>query len=261
MTTSTTTTIPRRGSAPRTPAIGRDEAMALAAAEYERGAELLQGLEPGQWSAPTVNTGWDVRATAGHVLGMMEMMSSVPQMVGQTLAAQRAARRRKAPTSLDELTALQVRRNAGLGTGELVAKWRAVASKAVRGRRRLPALLRRRAMPELQLIGGQLEPWTFGYLADVILTRDPFMHRLDICAATGLPPHVTAEHDGRIVDDIVHEWADRHGRPYRLELAGPAGGTWGTGEGEPIRLDALDFCRVLSGRGTATGLLTTAVAF
>ncbi|GAB3826320.1 hypothetical protein GCM10027610_007720 [Dactylosporangium cerinum] len=41
-------------------------------------------------------------------------------------------------------------------------------------------------MPEAQLVGGQLERWTFAYLMDVILTRDPFMHRLDICAATGL---------------------------------------------------------------------------
>ena len=95
---------------------------------------------------------------------------------------------------------------------------------------------------------------------DVILTRDPFMHRLDICAATGLDPRATAEHDGRLVDDIVQEWAQRHGQPYTLKLTGPAGGVWG-GHGEKIQLDALEFCRRLSGRGDTAGLLATAVPF
>ena len=58
----------------------------------------------------------------------------------------------------------------------------------------------------------------------------------------------------------MREWAGRHGQPYTLELTGPAGGAWGTG-GERITLDALDFCRVVSGRGEATGLLATAVPF
>jgi uncharacterized protein (TIGR03083 family) len=222
---------------------------------------LLQRLEPGQWSAPTVNTGWDVRATAGHVVGMIEMMSSIPQLVRQQVSALRTARRAGAPVSIDALTALQVRRNAGLSHAELVAKWRALAPKAVRGRRRTSAFVRGRAMPEAQLVGDQLEKWTFGYLIDVILTRDPFMHRLDIHQAIGLPIRVAADHEGRIVADVVREWAQRHGRPYRLELTGPAGGTWGSGDAEPITMDALDFCRVLSGRGVGTGLLTTAVPF
>ena len=106
-----------------------------------------------------------------------------------------------------------------------------------------------------------------GYLTDVILTRDPWMHRLDLARATGQDPVHTADHDGVIVADVVAEWARRHGRPYRLELTGPAGGSWsfGTG-GEEIVMDAADFCRVLSGRpgpdgGQPWGLLTTQVPF
>jgi hypothetical protein len=99
----------------------------------------------------------------------------------------------------------QVRRNGGLSPAELVQRWRELTPKAVRGRRRLPSLLHSRTMPEAQLVGGRLERWTFGYLVDVILTRDPFMHRLDICAATGLDPNLTPGHDGRLVDDIVRE--------------------------------------------------------
>jgi uncharacterized protein (TIGR03083 family) len=235
--------------------------MHLAATEFARGAELLDRLEPRHWSAPTVNTGWDVRATAGHMVGMIEMMSSLSKLIRQQVAAQRAARRSGAQVSIDELTALQVRLNAMLTPTGLIAKWRALAPKAVRGRRRMSAVLGNRAMPESQLVGGQLEAWTFGYLLDVILTRDPFMHRLDIHEATGIPPHVTPEHEGRIVENVVREWAERHGKPYSLELTGPAGGVWGSDDGERIQLDALDFCRILSGRGPATGLLTTAVPF
>jgi uncharacterized protein (TIGR03083 family) len=234
--------------------------MSLAAAEYARCAELLSRLEPQQWSVSTVNTGWDVRDTAGHMLGMMQMMSSLPRLFGQMSTSMREARKAKAPVSIDFLTALQVRRNASLSTAELIQRWRDLAPKAVRGRRRLPGLIHRQTMPEAQLVGGRLERWTLGYLVDIILTRDPFMHRLDICAATGLDPQVSPDHEGRLVDDIVHEWAQRHGQPYTLELTGPAGGSWGSG-GERITMDALDFCRVVSGRGEAGGLLATAVPF
>jgi hypothetical protein len=173
----------------------------------------------------------------------------------------RDARRDRLPVSIDALTALQVRQNAALTAARLMAKWRALAPRAARGRGRLGRFLRDRPLPEAQLVDGEFERWTVGYLVDVIQTRDPFMHRLDICAATGLPATVTREHEGRIVDDIVLEWAGRHGEPYTLELTGPAGGAWGTGGGERITLDALDFCRAVSGRGERRGLLATSVPF
>jgi uncharacterized protein (TIGR03083 family) len=256
----TAAVLPRSEAPPRRPGIERGLAMRLAATEYARCAELMDRLEPEQWSAPTINAGWDVRATAGHMLGMVQMTSSLPRLLGQMSTSMREARKAKAPVSIDFLTALQVAGNARLTTAELIQRWRELAPKAVRGRRRLSRLLGGRTVPEAQLVGGHLERWTFGYLVDVILTRDPFMHRLDICAATGLDPQATAEHDGRLVDDIVHEWAQRHGQPCTLELSGPAGGVWGSG-GERITLDALEFCRRVSGRGEAAGLLATAVAF
>jgi hypothetical protein len=80
--------------------------------------------------------------------------------------------------------------------------------------------------------------------------------------ATGAQHVLTADHDGVIVDDIVSEWAARHGQPYRLRLAGPAGGEWSRGSGGPqIEMDAADFCRALSGRAPADGLLATQVPF
>jgi uncharacterized protein (TIGR03083 family) len=253
--------LPPSESQPRRSSLDHQAAMELAATEYARGGELLQRLEADHWSAPTVNAGWDVRATAGHMVGMIEMMSSLPKLIRQQVAAQRAARRTGAPVSIDELTALQVRQNASFTSTQLIAKWQAMAPRAVRGRRRMPTVVRNRTLPEAQLVDGRLERWTFGYLVDVILTRDPFMHRLDIHQAIGLSAHVTPEHDGQIVDDVVREWAQRHGKPYTLELTGPAGGHWSAGHGEQIKLDALDFCRILSGRGEATGLLATPVPF
>jgi hypothetical protein len=43
----------RSKSGPRPSSFDHQHAMGLAAAEYARGAELLQHLEPGQWSAPS----------------------------------------------------------------------------------------------------------------------------------------------------------------------------------------------------------------
>lgn len=118
-------------------------------------------------------------------------------------------------------------------------------------------------MPELQPVGdGSHEPWTFGYLLDVIMTRDPWMHRSDIALATGGGMYLTADHDGVLIADVVHEWADRHGQPYSLTLTGPAGGQWSVGAGaSQLQMDALDFCRAVSGRGAGDGLLATRVPF
>jgi uncharacterized protein (TIGR03083 family) len=245
---------------PWRPSIDHEPAMRLAATEYRRCTDLLAGLTPGQWAAPTVNIGWTVRHTAGHMLGMVQMVSSLPRLIGQMSTSMRRARQAKAIVSIDHLTALQVERNAALSTEELVREWRELAPKAVRFRSRAPRLVRDRVMPEPQLIGGRLERWTFGFLIDVILTRDPFMHRLDICAATGADPQPVAEHDGVLVADVVREWTLRHGTGCELRLTGPAGGRWNSG-GELITLDALDFCRVVSGRGEGAGLLATAVPF
>ena len=78
---------------------------------------------------------------------------------------------------------------------------------------------------------------------------------------------LTPEHDGAFVADVVAEWAARHQQPCTITLTGPAGGAWtfnGTGTGRDpatLELDAVEFCRILAGRGSGTGLLTTRVPF
>ena len=98
------------------------------------------------------------------------------------------------------------------------------------------------------------------YLLDVGFTRDLWAHRIDLHQAIGRPMHLTADHDGRLVADIVAEWAEIHRQPFELVLEGPAGGKFTQGvDGERVEIDALDFIRTLSGRLTATGVLNNAL--
>jgi hypothetical protein len=109
------------------------------------------------------------------------------------------------------------------------------------------------------------ETWKLGYLIDTIYLRDLWMHRVDSAHALGQPLELSAAHDGRIVADVVAEWARRHGRPFVLELAGPVGATFvsdpDVAGAEQVSLDAVEFCRTLAGRVPATGLLATVVPF
>jgi uncharacterized protein (TIGR03083 family) len=249
-----TDTTPR--SAARRPALDRDAARRLATTEYDRFRLLLSDLDPPDWARPTDCPEWDVRAIAGHVLGMAEMVASVRQFVAQNVGASRAG------GGIDALTGLQVRGRARLTPPEVYERFAAVAPRAVRGRRRLSRLIGRFTLPEDQVVGDRTERWTFGFLFDVVLTRDTWMHRVDIARATGRELALTPDHDGVLVADVVAEWGQRHGRPHRLRLTGPAGGTWAVGDGGPeLELDAVEFCRVLSGRGNGTGLLAEQVPF
>jgi len=249
-----TDTTPR--SAARRPALDRDAARRLATTEYDRFRLLLSDLDPPDWARPTDCPEWDVRAIAGHVLGMAEMVASVRQFVAQNAGASRAG------GGIDALTGLQVRGRARLTPPEVYDRFAAVAPRAARGRRRLSRVIGRFTLPEDQVVGDRTERWTFGFLFDVVLTRDTWMHRVDIARATGRGLALTPDHDGVLVADVVAEWGQRHGRPHRLRLTGPAGGTWAVGDGGPeLELDAVEFCRVLSGRGNGTGLLAEQVPF
>lgn len=239
----------------------REQAMTLARQEYERFTELLASLSGEEWSRPTACPAWNVRDMAGHSLGMAQMSASVPEMIRQQVSATRAAKKSGKPL-IDELTDLQMRKNAGLTTTELVREFGKVGPRAVAGRRRTPGFIRSRQMTDTGPDGSSPEVWEMGFLTDTILTRDPWMHRSDIAEAIGRPMRVTPDHDGVLVADVVAEWATRHGQPFELTLTGPAGGIWSAGQGgESIEMDAVEFCRVLSGRGTGDGLLKQFVPF
>jgi uncharacterized protein (TIGR03083 family) len=241
---------------PRPPALDRETAYHLAATEYDRLLALLRDLALEDWSRSTDCPSWDVRAMAAHVLGMAEMASSVRETARQNRLAG------KAGGGIDALTGLQVREHAHLDGAAIVAGLEAAAPRALRGRRRLSRVAGRVKLPEEQVVGAEREEWRIGFLLDVVLTRDVWMHRVDISRATGRTVLLTPDHDGVLVGDVVAEWGQRHGRPYRLHLTGPAGGEWSSGSGgEQIEMDAVEFCRLLSGRGAGAGLLGQQVPF
>lgn len=172
-----TTALPASAS-PRTSQLERPTAMRLAAGEYDRFLQVLRGLTDAGWVQPTDCPGWDVRALATHVLGMAEMAASVREGLSQM----RAARRRDG-VFIDALTGLQVASRCDLSPAQVLSRFARAAPRAARGRRRTPGLVRRMTIPFPQQAGDSEEQWTVGYLIDVILTRDTWMHRIDISRA------------------------------------------------------------------------------
>jgi uncharacterized protein (TIGR03083 family) len=238
------------------------EAMRLQAHELERTVQLLRSLDDAAWGARTDCPAWDVRAMYLHVLGACEAGASMRENLHQLRRA-RADRKHHGGSLEAALSAVQVRERADVGPAQLVEALAAVAPTTVRGRRRTPALVRRQA--RLRADGPVYETWRLGYLIDVVYLWDLWMHRVDAARAVGRPLELSADHDGRIVADVVADWARRHGQPFVLELTGAAGGTYAQRPGEPAAerraLDAVEFCRTLAGRASGTGLLTTIVPF
>lgn len=240
------------------PAIDHREAMALAATEYERFGDLLRALRPADWRAPTDCPAWDVRAMVAHVVGAMAGNASMRENVRQL----RLARKGDGPL-VDELSARQVAERRDASPEDLLAEYERLVTPAVKGRTRVPRPVRSLVKMPVEMPYGT-ETWALGYLVDTIFNRDVWMHRVDIARATGQDLVLTAGHDGRLVADVVAEWARRHGQAFTLVLDGPAGGTFtgtGTGEGDALHLDAVEFARIVSWRAEGAGLLATPVAF
>lgn len=233
--------------------ITRPEARLLAEEEFRRFAALAASLTPEEWAMPTDCTRWDVRRIALHVLGSGEAQASVRQFLHQLRRGLPLNKRIGAHHWVDGLNELQIRERDHLTNSELVTQLAAIGPKAVKGRWRTPPPMRLLPLPFGPPIGW--EP--LKYLLDVGFTRDVWAHRIDIHAAIDRPMHVTADHDGRLVADLVAEWGDRHGQPFELVLEGPAGGKFTRGvDGERVEVDALDFIRTLAGRLPATGVLS-----
>jgi uncharacterized protein (TIGR03083 family) len=232
--------------------IQRPEAKVIAEEEFRRFAALTVSLTDDEWRLPTDCTAWDVRRLVLHVLGSGDAQASFPQFLHQLVRGVPLNRQIDSHHWVDGMNELQIRERAHLSNEEVVAQLAAVGPKAVAGRWRTPAPMRHLPIPFGPPVG-----WVgLWYLLDVGFTRDVWAHRIDVCAATGRDFAPTADHDGRLVADIVGEWAGIHGEPFELVLEGPAGGKFSQGtNGERVEVDAIEFVQILSGRRPGTGVL------
>jgi len=234
--------------------ISHGEGMALAEREYQRFSEMLAQLQLSDWSTQTVCTDWNVRQLVAHVLAFAESNASFRVF----LDGMRRGKKRAAEKGYDHFihgqNEVQVEEREDLTPAELVGRWSEIWPKALKGRKRFPPFLR----PIRVEFGPPIGKQPMGsYLIDVVFTRDTWMHRIDICRAVGLEPVLTPDHDGRLIADMVAEWARVHHLAFTLHLEGPAGGSFVSGSGgEELTMDAIEWIWALSGRGTGrTGLL------
>jgi uncharacterized protein (TIGR03083 family) len=233
--------------------IRRPEARELAEEEFRRFAGLMGSLSEEDWTRPTDCTAWDVRKLALHVLGSADAQASFPQFLHQLRRGLPLNRTIDSHHWVDGLNELQIRERSHLSNAAVVAQLRTVGPRAVKGRWSTPPPMRYLPLPFGPPIG-----WApLKYLLDLGFTRDVWIHRIDVCAATGRDVYLTADHDGRLVADIVAEWASIHREPFEVALEGPAGGTYNQGiDGERVDIDAIEFIRVLAGRRPGTGVLS-----
>ena len=236
--------------------IQRPEARTLAEEEFVRFAAATAALTEEEWTLPTDCTAWDVRKMVLHVLGSGDAQASFRQFLHQLRRGVPLNKEIDSHHWVDGMNELQIRERSHLTNDEIVAQLATVGPKAVKGRWGTPPPMRYLPIPFGPPVG-----WTpLKYLLDVGFTRDVWAHRIDLAAATGHDMGLTPEHDGRLVADIVAEWASIHGQPFELVLEGPAGGKYSQGVGgERVDIDAIEFIRVLSGRRPGTGVLSNAL--
>lgn len=231
------------------------DAATLCTTEYGRLSSLLRELSPDDWAKPTDCTRWTVRDLVGHLVGAAEN-TGLMSMMRLALAGIRVQRRERLGDIVDGMNEVQIEALAGVATDELLGRMNAAAPKQVAARLRPAWYARTMPLPTPHGVVSLRE------LNVRVLNRDLWIHRVDICRATGRAMVLTPDHDGRLVEDIVAQWAANHGRPYTLRLDGPAGGAYvqGTG-GDELQLDAVEFCRIVSLRAAGEGLLATPVLF
>lgn len=222
--------------------------MALTRDAYQRLADAFAALDPADWERPTPCEGWTVRDMGGHIVGAMRSAARFRELASQQREI-KARVKRTGENEVDVMTEVQIARTADLSPDRLVAEMQSLVESAVKGRRRMPGFLRRAAKIHVEM-GAIDETWTLDYLLGCILTRDAWLHRVDLADSVGGPIELD-ENDRAIVGDVAVEWAQRHGQDVDLGLTGPAGGRLVIGSGGPrIEVDAIEFCRVVSGRST-----------
>ncbi|QKG22518.1 maleylpyruvate isomerase family mycothiol-dependent enzyme [Actinomadura verrucosospora] len=194
-----------------------DKIRAEVAAERREQADMLAGLRPEQWDAPTLCEGWRVREVIAHTT--MPYRTSVPRMLldlvkaggGFNRMADRSARRDAAALSADQLLA-QLRDNAD-------------------------------------------HPWTPPGGGAVGALSHDVIHGLDITVGAGLDRRPPADRIALVLDgmrprNVAYFKADLDG--VKLEATDL---DWSHGTGTPVRGLAGDLLLVVCGRHLPEGRL------
>ena len=234
------------------PTLTHAEAVEMATVELERFLTLIESLAPVDWEQPTNCPLWNVRQVVAHVTGAAASYARWSQFKRQTSPFVQRQYRQIGFSFLDALNQIQVDDRNAVTPASLLAELREVGPRAIVTRKRLPAIVRAMRLP-LPMLG--VVP--LGYLTDLIYTRDMWMHRLDICRATGHEMVQTFRHDGRITALVVRDLARKlspklTGQTVVYELTGFSGGDFRLGENASprakITMDVHYFHLVASGR-------------
>jgi uncharacterized protein (TIGR03083 family) len=210
---------------------------------------LLGTLDEQDWRRPTDCVGWDVHDLTAHLVGEYEEITR-PWVLLRRL--RKGHRRYPHLSRLDAHNQQQLDELGDQSGEELTTALARLAPEAIRARRRLPGPLRRLPVAKLFPEEARRMPDAgLGYLLDVIMVRDVWMHRVDLARATGRPLAL-GEHDREVVAQVVRDvgrcW---NGPSVLLELGGPAGRRWRLGKDVPaatVRTDAVGYLRAVSGR-------------
>lgn len=229
---------PMTQNASEIPAVAHAEAGDLSRTEFGRVLALLESLEGDDWQQPTYCTEWNVRDMVAHLAGAMTGSTSLREFMRQNVTHPYV---KAAANSVDGTNRLQIEERANKTTAEIIAEFRQNGPIAIKNRQKLPWLVRQLPIPGVG---------NFGYLMDIIYPRDEWMHRYDICAATGKNMVITPEHDGRILNLVLLDIANKlkkrlAGRTIMLQITGALSGTYQFGQkAEPdctLTIDLYDF--------------------
>lgn len=231
------------------PGLTHAEAGPLSQTEYERTLAVLDQLQGDDWMQPTYCTAWNVRDMTAHLAGAVTGSTTLSEFIHQNVTN---AYLKEVKDPVDGINRLQLEERAGKTPAELVDEFRKNGQIAVNNRQKLPWVIRK-----IHLQMGTIGFAPLEYLLDTMYPRDQWMHRYDICAATGKEMVVTPDHDGRIIALVVRDIARKLkkqmvDRNVLLQLRGVLDGDFLFGPSSTpdctIEMDFFDFNLRASGR-------------
>ncbi len=232
------------------------EASQIATVEVNRVLDLLAQLDGDDWKQPTDCTEWNIQDIAAHLAGACAGWATWKDFRRQAVFNPHIF---KTSVAVDGINKRQLEDRAGQTPQQLVDELREMGPKAVQIRKNLPGVLRAIRMPAQPMPGWM----SVGYLIDVIYPRDQWMHRMDICRATGKSLLTTPVHDGRLMDLVMRDIAEKldGSIPVIVTITGALDASYRFGSAEPaaeLEIEYTTMNRRASGRIAVDATLAAA---